>query len=236
MLGRSANADESLDAVKELLDAGTGSLGGARPKASVRDGDRLIVAKFSSPRDDWDVIAWEKTVLDLAEIAGLRVPDRKLTRVDGKSVLLLDRFDRTATGGRVPYLSAMTLLTARDGMSDQFDYTDLAETLAEHGSTTISMDLVELWKRVVFSVAVHNTDDHLRNHGFIRGTNVRTQQLGRRTRIGQSVRRHAAMATDCSRKRCARTGVRSTGGLFRRPPLSSGSILTRTPGRASRVR
>lgn len=164
-----AGADESLDAVKELLDAGTGSLGGARPKASVRDGNRLIVAKFSSPRDDWDVIAWEKTALDLAERAGLRVPTRTLTRVQGKSVLLLDRFDRTDTGQRVPYVSALTLLTARDGTSDQFDYIDLAETLAEHGSTTISKDLVELWKRVLFSVAIHNTDDHLRNHGFIRG-------------------------------------------------------------------
>lgn len=164
-----SGVDEGLDAVKELLDAGTGSLGGARPKASVRDGARLVIAKFSSPRDDWDVIAWEKTALDLAERAGLQVPNRSLARVEGKSVLLLDRFDRTENGSRIPYVSAMTLLTARDGASDQFDYTDLAETLAEHGSTTIDSDLVELWKRVLFSVVIHNTDDHLRNHGFIRG-------------------------------------------------------------------
>jgi len=161
--------EDDLTAVKELLDAGTGSLGGARPKASVRDGDRILIAKFASPRDEWDVIAWEKTALDLAESAGIRVPGRQLRRITGKPVLVLERFDRTDHGGRVPYMSAMTLLLARDGQSDQFDYTDIAEALAEHGDTSVTGDLVELWRRVAFSVAIHNTDDHLRNHGFLRG-------------------------------------------------------------------
>lgn len=160
--------EDDLGAVKELLDAGTGSLGGARPKASVRDGDRILIAKFASPRDEWDVIAWEKTALDLAQRAGIRVPDRRLQRIGGKAVLLLDRFDRAHDGARIPYLSAMTLLTARDGDSGDFDYIDLAEALSEHGGTTVRQDLVELWRRVAFSVMIHNTDDHLRNHGFLR--------------------------------------------------------------------
>ncbi|GGU36343.1 type II toxin-antitoxin system HipA family toxin [Nocardioides albus] len=160
--------DDDLSAVKELLDAGTGSLGGARPKASVRDGDRILIAKFASPKDDWDVIAWEKTALDLAENAGLRVPRRRLQRVNGKAVLLLDRFDRADDGSRIPYMSAMSLLEARDGESSEYDYVDIAEALAEHGDVTIAEDLRELWRRVAFSVAIHNTDDHLRNHGFLR--------------------------------------------------------------------
>ncbi len=160
---------DDLSAVKELLEAGTGSLGGARPKASVRDGDRLLIAKFASPRDAWDVIAWEKTALDLAERAGIEVPRRRLHRIHGKAVLLLDRFDRTDRGARIPYVSAMTLLTTRDGASDA-DYVDLAEALSEQGAITVKADLVELWRRVAFSVAIHNTDDHLRNHGFLRGT------------------------------------------------------------------
>ena len=160
--------DGDLTAVKELLDAGTGSLGGARPKASVRDGRRLLIAKFSSPHDEWDVIAWEKTALDLAERAGITVPSRRLERISGRSVLLLERFDRAPDGSRIPYLSGMSLLNARDGSSASFEYLDLAEVLAEHGAATIRADLVELWRRAVFSVAVHNTDDHLRNHGFLR--------------------------------------------------------------------
>ena len=105
--------DGNLAAIKQLLDAGAGSLGGARPKASVRDGGRLLIAKFSSLRDEWDVIAWEKAALDLAERACITVPGRRLERIAGRSVLLLDRFDRTPDGARIPYLSAMSLFTTR---------------------------------------------------------------------------------------------------------------------------
>ncbi|MDY7089393.1 MAG: HipA domain-containing protein, partial [Actinomycetota bacterium] len=85
---------DNLDAIKTLLDAGTGSLGGARPKASVRDDERLMIAKFPHHSDEWSVIAWEKTALDLAEVAGIPVPGRQLVGIDGSPVLLLDRFDR----------------------------------------------------------------------------------------------------------------------------------------------
>lgn len=152
------------DAIKALLDAGSGSLGGARPKASVADGGRLHIAKFPHPSDEWDVMAWEKTALDLAERAGIRTPARRLTVVDGRSVLLLERFDRR-DGRRVGYVSAMTMLGAQDG--DVLDYAELAEALPEYSSRATA-DLRELWRRIVVSVAIHNTDDHMRNLGFLR--------------------------------------------------------------------
>jgi serine/threonine-protein kinase HipA len=160
-----AAGEEDLSAVKALLDAGTGSLGGARPKASVTDAGKLFIAKFPHAEDEWDVMAWEKTTLDLAEIAGIRVPERSLVDIEGRGVLLLERFDRRGAG-RVPYLSAMTLLRSADGDAAR-DYLELAEALAVSSSDAAS-DLAELWRRVVFGLAVHNTDDHLRNHGFLR--------------------------------------------------------------------
>jgi serine/threonine-protein kinase HipA len=158
------DAPDNIEAIKALLDAGTGSLGGARPKASVRDDDRLLIAKFPHHGDEWSVIAWEKTALDLAEAAGITVPSRQLIGIDGQPVLLLDRFDRSRSG-RIGYISAMTLLEAQDG--EPRDYTEIAETLPEHSSATTD-DLHQLWRRIAFSIAIHNTDDHLRNHGFLR--------------------------------------------------------------------
>lgn len=154
----------TLEAVKLLLDAGTGSLGGARPKASVSDSGKLSIAKFGHPADGWDVMAWEKTALDLAEAAGVSVPERKLVRVGGRSVLVEARFDRSPEG-RIGYISAATLLEAADG--DSRDYLEIAETLPEHSSRTVA-DLQQLWRRIAFSIAIHNTDDHLRNHGYLR--------------------------------------------------------------------
>ena len=155
--------DDDFAAIKELLAAGTGSLGGARPKASVRGGSTLYIAKFPHPDDDWDVMAWEKTALDLAEAAGIRVPVSRLTEVGGRHVLLLERFDRRGST-RIHYLSAMTLLSARDG--DSHDYWEIAEALPEVSSATRA-DLNELWRRIAFSIVINNTDDHLRNHGLV---------------------------------------------------------------------
>lgn len=158
-------------AIKVLLDAGTGTLGGARPKASVVDGDRLMIAKFPHHADSWDVMAWEATALDLAEEAGITVPKRNLVNVDGRHVLLLDRFDREGgkrDGKRIGFMSAMTLLQASDGVGQ--DYTDLAEALSDHSSAP-DADLRELWRRIAFSIAVNNTDDHMRNHAVLRDRN-----------------------------------------------------------------
>lgn len=154
---------DNLAAIKALLDAGTASLGGARPKASVTDGDRLFIAKFPHRNDEWPVIAWEKTALDLAELAGVNVSERQLLNVDGQAVLLLERFDRI-NQDRIGYISAMTLLAAEDGQSH--DYIDIAAAIPEYSARTTA-DLRQLWRRAAFSIAINNTDDHLRNHGFL---------------------------------------------------------------------
>lgn len=157
--------EEELHAVRELLGVGGTTLGGARPKASVIDADgALSIAKFPHPGDEWDVMAWEKTALDLAERAGLNVPRRHLTKVDGRSVLILRRFDRSLGGRRLGYASAMTLTGLTDG--DPADYLDLAAAIADHSSRP-DADLADLWRRVAVFAALHNIDDHFRNHGFL---------------------------------------------------------------------
>lgn len=161
-----ARDGDDLAAVKALLDAGSGSLGGARPKASVRDGDgRLLMAKFPHRDDEWDVMAWEKWALDLADGAGISTPARRVADVGGRTVLLVRRFDRRADASRVGYVSAMTLLDRQDG--EEGDYLDLVEAIPEQGAN-VNEDLRELYRRVVFNIAIHDTDDHLRNHGFLR--------------------------------------------------------------------
>jgi len=142
------------------------SLGGARPKAHVRDvNGRLGIAKFpSADHDSWNVMAWEKVALDLAEKAGVVVPPSQLIQLAGRSVLIVDRFDRTADGERIGYASAMTMLEAGDG--EQRTYLEIAEAI-EATSTRTTQDLHQLWRRIVLSVLLSNTDDHLRNHGFL---------------------------------------------------------------------
>ena len=166
LLNASRQVDRDTDdaaAIKVLLDAGSGSLGGARPKASVQDDGSLLIAKFPHASDDWTVMAWEKTALDLAERADLRVPPRRLEPIGKDPVLLLERFDRDGDR-RIPYISAMTMLGSTDGVDS--DYLELAEALGDHGSDVVA-DLEELWRRIAFSVAINNTDDHMRNHGFV---------------------------------------------------------------------
>lgn len=160
-----ASDDDPARAIKQLLDTGTTGLGGARPKASVRleDGS-LAIAKFPRGSDQWDVMAWEATALDLMESAGIRTPRRRLTRVGGRSVLILRRFDRTELGHRIGYISAMTALGGADG--EHRDYADIAEAIRDL-SLSPRADHHELFDRVVASVALGNTDDHLRNHGFL---------------------------------------------------------------------
>ncbi|MGW8567891.1 type II toxin-antitoxin system HipA family toxin [Isoptericola sp. NPDC055881] len=160
-----ASDDDPSRAVKQLLDTGTTGLGGARPKASVRleDGS-LAIAKFPHSSDGWDVMAWEATTLDLLENAGIRAPQRRLTRVGERSVLILRRFDRGRAGDRIGYISAMTATGSSDGQ--RRDYADIAEAIRDL-SLSPRRDHHELFDRVVASVALGNTDDHLRNHGFL---------------------------------------------------------------------
>lgn len=150
-------------AVSELLAAGSGSLGGARPKASVLDADNLYIAKFTQPGDSWDVIRWEAVALDLAAQFGLVVPDYELVAVAGEPILILGRFDRSGER-RIPYLSAQSLTQAPVGAVR--DYLDIVDGITDHGSE-VADDLRELWRRIALSVAINNIDDHLRNHGFL---------------------------------------------------------------------
>lgn len=159
---------EDGEAIKLLLDAGTGSMGGARPKASVLgDGQQLMIAKFSHHHDEWNVIAWEKTALDLARQAGVDTPPANLLEVDGRPVLTLERFDRRG-GDRLGYVSAMTATRRMDGeLGDYLDVVEAAEDYSRH----LKRDQEELFRRVALSVAIRNTDDHLRNHGFLHHQN-----------------------------------------------------------------
>lgn len=154
--------------LKQLLAPGS-SLGGARPKASViaLDGS-LWIAKFPSKNDDMNVGAWEMVVHDLAMMCGLNVPEAKLENFSKTgSTFLTKRFDRVGEQ-RIHFASGMTLLGKNDGAhaADGSSYLDLVSLIRMHGATP-KKDMQELWKRVVFNMAVSNTDDHLRNHGFI---------------------------------------------------------------------
>ncbi len=154
--------------LRELLAPGS-SLGGARPKATVQAADgALWIAKFPSKHDETNAGAWEKVVHDLARLCGLDVPESKLeTFSKTGSTFLVKRFDREGSR-RIHFASAMTLLGKTDGASaaDGSSYLDLAAFIRSNGASP-RQDLAELWKRVVFSMAVSNTDDHLRNHGFL---------------------------------------------------------------------
>lgn len=153
-----------------MLIAPGGSLGGARPKASVVDEyGCLWIAKFPSVRDEYDVGAWEMVVNALARGCGLRVADGLSKRFASvHHCFMVKRFDRTDTGRRLHFASAMTLTGHVDGddASTGASYLELAEVLIRHGAET-NADLRELWSRIVFNILVSNTDDHLRNHGFI---------------------------------------------------------------------
>jgi serine/threonine-protein kinase HipA len=153
-----------------MLLAPGSSLGGARPKAGVRNADdSLWIAKFPSKDDYYDVGAWEMTVNELAQKAGLNVVQAMAQRFSGKHhTFLSKRFDRTSGGQRVHFASAMTLLGYTDGISfrDGVSYLELAEFIMRKGAE-VNHDLEELFRRIVFSICVSNTDDHLRNHGFL---------------------------------------------------------------------
>ena len=153
-----------------LLVAPGSSLGGARPKASVVDlKNNLWIAKFPSRSDRRDVGAWEMVVQKLAVKAGLTVAEAMTGTYNSKRhTFLTKRFDRTSSGERIHFASAMTLLGQTDGADshDGISYLDLAEFIIKHGAH-VNSDLEELWRRIVFYISVRNTDDHLRNHGFL---------------------------------------------------------------------
>ena len=147
-----------------LLLAPGSSLGGARPKASVRDKNgELVIAKFPHKTDETNVVLWEAVALRLAAKAGIQVPHWRVEKISRKPVLLLERFDRTKKR-RIPFLSAMSMLGAKD--NERHSYLEIVDAIRQHG-TGIDADLEELWRRIVFYILISNTDDHLRNLGFL---------------------------------------------------------------------
>jgi hypothetical protein len=147
-----------------LLLAPGSSLGGAPPKASVHDKDgHLAIATFPRRDDDYNTVVWEAIALTLAHKAGIPVPDARIETVGDKPVLVLRRFDRR-DGRRIPFLSSMSMLDARD--SQTRSYMEIADGLRQHGAAAKD-DIRELWRRIVFNVLISNTDDYLRNHGFL---------------------------------------------------------------------
>ncbi len=154
----------------DLLIAPGASLGGARPKASVRDEKgQLWIAKFPSLNDDKNMGAWEMVVSELAAMADINLPTNEIAQFNSKyHTFMTKRFDRNNVGRRIHFASAMTLLGLVDGSASDtgVSYLDLVTFISKHGSD-VNADLEELWKRIVFNISIKNTDDHLRNHGFL---------------------------------------------------------------------
>ena len=156
--------DEETDEEFQLIFAPGSSLGGARPKASVIDQhDNLSIAKFPRETDDYSIETWEEVALRLADQAGIATPVHRLIDIAGKKVMLSRRFDRQGPV-RIPFLSAMAMMGAKDGQRGS--YPEIVDVLAEHGAQG-KTDAHALYRRVVFNVLISNVDDHLRNHGFL---------------------------------------------------------------------
>lgn len=157
------NEEYTKNDLEILLSPGS-SLGGARPKVTIRDGKDLYLAKFSSNKDSYSVILWEKTLLDLARISKIHTPELKLVKIDNKDILLIKRFDRN-NERRIPFMSAMTLL-----QTNEKSYVNIANQLNFKNKE-------ELFRRMVFNTLFGNTDDHLRNHALLYDKKSKTWNL-----------------------------------------------------------
>lgn len=155
--------------LNQLISPGT-SLGGARPKATLLgDNQQMYVAKFPSRNDDYDVALWEHLCHILAAKAGINVAKTSVIQPHGKyHTLLSQRFDRTCEGKRIHFASALTLLGLNDGdnASTGHGYLDIVDFIIQ-ACCHVKENLQELYRRVAFNIAVGNSDDHFRNHGFI---------------------------------------------------------------------
>ncbi len=151
--------------LEQALHHGT-SIGGARPKALIEDGDKKYIAKFSSGTDLYSVVKAEFIAMRLAALAGLNVAPVSMVRAANKDVLLIERFDRILTEDswqRKAMVSALTLLGLDEMMARYASYAELAEII-RHRFKNASATLRELFSRLVFNILCGNTDDHARNH------------------------------------------------------------------------
>ncbi len=154
--------------IEQLVRPGT-SLGGARPKANVVDGNRLHVAKFPSRKDVYDVAAWEHFAHTLARKAGIDCAETRVLNTGGQyGTLLSRRFDRTEDGRRIHFASALTMLGLVDGdnADNGHGYLDIVDFIVA-GCCDVEANLRELYRRVAFNICIGNSDDHFRNHGFL---------------------------------------------------------------------
>jgi serine/threonine-protein kinase HipA len=164
--------DEGIEEEKKwlaILMAPGSSLGGARPKANILDNDnKLWIAKFPSKNDTIDKAAWEYLAFELAINAGISMTPCKLEKIAGSHhTFFTKRFDREK-GERIHFASAMTMTGNNEDMirDHPASYLDIAEFISNYG-VNIEENLHQLWRRIIFNISISNTDDHLRNHGFI---------------------------------------------------------------------
>lgn len=155
---------ETAEDLRYLQGKGT-SLGGMRPKCTVLDRDgRLSIGKFPSVTDERSITRGEVLALRLARRAGIDAAQARIELVAGTPVAVIRRFDRSATDGRIPYLSAASMLQA--SRDDTHSYAEIADVIRARGAEPIA-DARELWRRLVFNLLITNPDDHLQNLGFL---------------------------------------------------------------------
>lgn len=164
--------EDNNDAARKWLSvlmASGSSLGGARPKANILDNDKsLWIAKFPSKTDTTDKGAWEFLAYQLAIKAGIEMAPCRIEKITGNyHTFFTKRFDRE-NGERIHFASAMTMTANNEDSirNNPASYLDIAEFISNHGNN-IEANLHQLWLRIIFNIAISNTDDHLRNHGFI---------------------------------------------------------------------
>jgi serine/threonine-protein kinase HipA len=174
-LMRSAERVEEGIPLSPLLDAALlhgSSVGGARPKALLKDQERGLIAKFSSSSDPYPVVKGEFAAMELARRVGLDVAAVEMTRTLGKDVLLIERFDRLGAGQRRAIVSALTILELDELLARYASYADLAHIVRQR-FTNAHSTLRELFGRITFNILTGNTDDHARNHSaFWDGTEL----------------------------------------------------------------
>lgn len=132
----------------------------------IDDDGALSIGKFPSVTDERAVTKGEVLAMRLAVAAGIDAAPARLVKSDGTPVAVIRRFDRPVTGGRLAYVSAATMLGAEPGEADEHAYTEIVDALRIHGADA-QADIAELWRRIAFSIAITNVDDHLHNHGFL---------------------------------------------------------------------
>jgi serine/threonine-protein kinase HipA len=199
------------------------SLGGSRPKASFSDEDgALWLAKFPANDDRRDVGAWEFLAHELARAARIDLPEARLARFASRHhTFCVKRFDRAGSSRRM-YASAMTLLQRDDG--EAASYLDLAEALQLQGDAArLESDLHQLYRRIAFNILVGNRDDHLRNHGFLRGATGWSLAPAFDLNPNPDAREHA-LAIDETNPRPDLATLRSTAPYYRLEEASAARI------------